>query len=497
MRRKGRAGRRDRRWFAGVAVLALAGWVFAALGPVAPAGEEAEALFARMSAAIAGLQDYQAEWTHYSMRPGDPPIEGRRSSVGRFVRSPARAWQKFVTMEDNFHDPTTPGTQLIYDGESDELLALLPGARRLLGVVHIFAEDVKCRWLNGEELKREALWSWWERWQELRPAAQLSRREEQWQGRRFSVLQIVYPVETFAGRPEVNRLEIWVDPQDHLPRRYQGFIPGRDAPVFEYQLNRLETNLGLQPKDLEFEGLELWNFPARFVANAKGLENLRRRPAAPAAGAGAPEFAELKEKFLRAVGQVQDYRAELGFAEKYFRLKAQGRIQAAVIRAPFFFALEIDPDFRINHLHLTSPAGRICLHRSEQEVAALGGGAMRLVGVQTMNVNDPRTFFPFGERLDQFNLFALAERVLWYAENGRVSTQMVVHQGRICPRMVLRRKTPPRPGELQDLALILSPDSYLPLRVEYLGNLDPEGFAEVDYLRLETNLGLQEAEFYF
>jgi len=466
-------------------------------GPTANGGTQAEAVFDRMAAAIAALKDYQAEWSHYSATVGGHSIEGLRTSQGKFLREPARSWQKFVKMQDNFHDPTTPGTQLIYDPRTDEILALLPGIRRLLGVVHIFAEDVKCRWLNGEELKTEALWAWLERWQALKPFAQMSLRQDSWQNKPYSVLRLSYPVESFAGRPEINRLEIWVDPEDHLPRRYQGFVPGREEPVFDYQLTRLEPNVGLRQEDLEFEGLELWNFPARFVANAKGLESLRWQPPEPAADATAPPFSELMEKFSQALAQVRDYQAEMVFSEKYFRLKARGKIRVSVIRDPFFFAFELDPDFRINHLHLTSPGGRICFHRREQEVAAEGGGAMRMVGVQTMNVSDPRTFFPFGERLDQLNLFALLDRIQWYAEKGEVATEMVNYHGRVCPRLVLKRKGQPRPAEIQNMAVVLDPKSWLPLRVDYFGNLDPQGFAEVDYLKIETNVGLREADLYF
>jgi len=462
-----------------------------------PGPDPADQVFAQMAAAINALKDYEAEWSHYSSTVGDHPIEGLRTSQGKFLRQPARAWQKFISMQDNFHDPTTPGTQLIYDCQSDEILALLPGIRRLLGVVHIFTEDVKSHWLNGEQLKSESLWAWLEGWQALKTSAQMSRLQDSWQEKPYSVLRLSYPVESFAGRPEVNRLEIWVDPADHLPRRYQGFVPGREQPVFDYQFTRIEPNVGLRREDLEFEGLDLWDFPARFVANAKGLENLRWQAPAPAPGQPPPDLAELAQNFRQALTQVRDYRAEMVFSEKYFRLKARGKMRASVIRDPFFFNFGLAPDFRINHLHLTVPGSRICFHRREQEVAAEGGGAMRLVGVQTMNVNDPRTFFPFGERLDQFNLFALLDRIQWYEEKGVVSTERVNYNGWVCPRLILKRKGSPRPAEIQDMAVILDPRTWLPLRVDYFGNLDPQGFAEVDYLKIETNVGLREADLYF
>ena len=47
------------------------------------------------------------------------------------------------------------------------------------------------------------------------------------------------------------------------------------------------------------------------------------------------------------------------------------------------------------------------------------------------------------------------------------------------------------------MAVVLAPETGLPLRVDYFGNLDPQGFAEVDYLKIETNVGLREDALYF
>jgi hypothetical protein len=61
----------------------------------------------------------------------------------------------------------------------------------------------------------------------------------------------------------------------------------------------------------------------------------------------------------------------------------------------------------------------------------------------------------------------------------------------------MKKKTPPRPGELQDVAVVFDPDTWLPLRVEYLNFADKKGFAVIEYKSIETNLGLKEEELKF
>lgn len=233
------------------------------------------------------------------------------------------------------------------------------------------------------------------------------------------------------------------------------------------------------------------------MAHAEGLDRLQKETAEPVRDAPAPSFGEARERFRQALSAVKDYRAELRFTEKYFRLKSRGRLTASVIREPFFFHYAFDSDFRINHLHFTSPGARICYRRDPHCIAAVGAGAMRLVGVQVMHQDDPRTLFPFGEGLHTFTLFNLPERMEWYQRHGEAAVEMVRWQGKNCPRAIMKRTGKPRPGEIQDLAVIFDPQTWLPLRVEYLGNMDPDGFAAVDYLSLQTNLGLREEELKF
>ena len=483
-----------RRRLAGLVVLVS----LASVAAAAPEERsEADRVFAQMASAILALRDYQAEWTGWTSTATEPAIWSRMVEQGKFLREPKLYLTKVLSEEANFDNPVTPETQLFYDSRSDEVKALLPGIRRLLGVIHIFAEDVKCMGSYNGGLKTEGLWDQLANWQELREPGELSLRQEPRQGKTYDVLSLRFPVEAMGTRPHLNRYDLWVDPDDHLPHRVQGFVAGRAQPVTESEFTRLAVNTGLRAEDIAFEGLALWNFPAQFVANAKGLDRVQRESAEPLRDAPAPSYEEVLNRFRQALSGVKDYRAELRFTEKYFRLKSRGRMTASVIREPFFFVYEFDPDFRINHLHFTSPGAKICGRRDSHSIAALGGGAMRLVGVQVMNQDDPRTLFPFGEGLHTFTLFSLPERMEWYQRQGKAAVEMVKWQGKTCPRAVMKRKGKPRAGEIQDLAVIFDPQTWLPRRVEYLGNLDPDGFGAVDYLSLQTNLGLKEADLRF
>ncbi|HUT51993.1 MAG TPA: hypothetical protein VM658_01245 [bacterium] len=477
------------------AVCALA-WPLSAGLSAGDAGPDAEAAFARMAAAIDAVRDYRAEFTHYSATTGERALVGRRTAVGKFLRSPRLYWVKIVAMDDNFKDPTEPGTQLIFDSRGDELKVLLTGAKRLLGVIHIFAEDVKCTWLNGERPGEEAMWDQLEIWRARLKQGSLALRSEAFQGKRFEVITITYAAESFGGSAAVSRVDVWVDPDDRLPRRWQGFVHGSTKPVMDYELKTLETNVGLTPDDVEFEGLSLWSFPAQFVANGKGLDKIKYQPLLAAAGQ-APAFPELHERFTAALDRIKDYRAELMFTQKYFRLRSQGKLVHSVIKDPRFFLFEFDPDFRINHLHLASSGVKVCYHRDERLYAALGSGAMRVVGVQLMSVDDPRSGFAFGEGLASMDLFSLRDRMRWYETNGQVSTSMVAVAGRPMPRALIQRPGKPRPGQIQDMAVVFDPDTWLPRRVEYLNTYDPDGFAVIEYQGIKTNLGLKEEEMKF
>ena len=479
----------------GLALLLLPAW------PGLPADQgasvQAGQVFDQMAAAVDQVKDYQAEWHHFSSTGGARPLSARKNSQGKFLRSPALSYEKILTNDNNFKDPLDAKTQMIYDSRTRELKMLLSGSRRLLGVVHVFGEDSQCLWLNGETLQHESLWEQVADWRAKRESGTLALRTESYQGRDFFVLSLGFPAESLGARPEITRIEIWVDAGRHLPLRYRGFVAGEAQPVLDHELTKLETNVGIKPEGIAFEGLSLWSFPAQFVAPATGLENLRFQPLPVAAEAKPPSFDQVQEHFAEALAPVKDYRAELRLGERYFRVKTRGKIAAQVIKAPFFFRFDFEPDFRINHLHLASPGGKVCYRRNEHSYATLGGGAMRLVGVQLTDVDYRRFDFTFGEGLDSLNLFALLERMKWYSAHGQVSTEMVQLGGKACPRAVMTRSGQPRVGEIQNLAVVFNPETWLPLRLEYSGSQDPEGFGLIEYQSILTNLGLKEDELRF
>ena len=206
---------------------------------------------------------------------------------------------------------------------------------------------------------------------------------------------------------------------------------------------------------------------------------------------------QVQQHFESALAPVKDYRAEYMFTQKYFRLRSKGRVTQSVIREPRAFLFEFAPDFRINHLHMLSSGGKVCLRRDERTYAAMGSGAFRAAGVQVMAVDDPRSNFPCGESFNNLNLFELVPRLKWYRQNGKVSVDLVRIGAMICPRIIMERTTPPQPGELQKLTVALNPETWLPVRVEYLDNLDAEGYTVLDYQTLKTNLGLKEEDLKF
>jgi hypothetical protein len=489
-----------KRYRRGLTILLAAGIFLALKGPApvaAVAGEEeAGRVFERMAAAVNAVSDYQSQWMYYSASAGPSPIWTRTVAEGKFVRSPARYYAKVLRNENNFNDPVKPGTQMIFDSNANELLVLLPGLLQMLGVIHIFAEDVKCMDMNGRPRTIDSIWDKMEEWKALLKTGSLALRPERYQGADFPVLTLTFPVTSLGEKPKINRIEVWVDPDTHLPRRYVGYVQDNPRLVEEVEYSGFKVNPGLKPADLDFEGLSLWKFPAQFVANAEGLAELRYQPLPKAAGAP-PAVSQVQERLESVLAKIKDYRAEYIFTQKYFRLRSKGRVTQSVIREPRSFLFEFDPELRINYLHMLSSGGKVCLRRGERTYAAMGSGVFRAAGVQLMHVDDHRADFPCGESLYNLNLFELAPRMKWYRQNGKVSVDLVKIGVMSCPRIIMERTTPPQAGELQDLSVALSPETWLPLRVEYLGNLDPQGYTVIEYESIKTNLGLKEEDLRF
>lgn len=469
------------------------------LTPSRAGAENPEALeaFREMANAVDQIQDCEMDWVHMSRTVGECPIKGTRTSTGKFVRSPARYWKKIIKMESDYDDPTKDGSQMISDPETGELLILLPGVTRLLGVVHVFREDPKSLWLNREALRNESIWRLVEDWEKKLDGGRLSLRRESCNQKEYKVLTLEFDRDSFEERPEIEKIDIWVDPDTSLPLRHQGYIRGWDQPVLDFQITRIEPNPGLGPEDIKFEGLSLWDFPAQFVIRAEGLDRLEYDPPPVVPGVAAPGFDDLMSGYREKLSEIRDYRAEMFLSQRYFRLRSSGGFTARVIRDPFFFHFQFGGDFRTNHLTASSAGCQICFYREMHSYANLGGGAMRIVGVQLMHVNDRRTDLGFGEGFYNVNLFSLLKRMEWYRQKGEVGVEMVRFDGRLCPRVVMRRKGEPMHAVLQDMLVVFDPDTHLPLRVDYTGLVDPEGFGVIEYRSIETNLGLEEEDLRF
>jgi hypothetical protein len=69
--------------------------------------------------------------------------------------------------------------------------------------------------------------------------------------------------------------------------------------------------------------------------------------------------------------------------------------------------------------------------------------------------------------------------------------------GHPVPRVVMKKRSAPREVSIQDMAVVFNPALWLPSRLEYFGNLDPAGFALVEYNSINSNVGLKEEELKF
>ncbi len=458
--------------------------------------KDAKAVFQEMAAAVSKVQDYEAEWSHMSSAAGEGPIRGLMVYRGKFLRSPALYYKKLLSSETNYVDPSTEGTQLIYDSKADVVKVLLPGAKKLLGKVHIFPEDPKALWLNREGFKDESLWRQIEMWKQKLESGSLSIERAEQEGKRFDVLVLEFPVISVGKRPLISRIKIWVDPDSRLPLRRQGFVKGRQDPVLDYRITKLNTNKGLEPEDIEFQGLSLWSFPANFVSSAEGLDQLEFQPIEKA-DQEPRGFNTILDNFASEAAKIKDYKAEMSISQRYKRIKLAGKMTSYVIKDPFFFLFEFKDEFRTNHLGMASAGTKVCYYRDKRSYASLGGGAMRLVGVQLMHVDDPRSDFIFGESLYTLNIYSLLDHMMWFKQNGETGSETVMLDGKPCPRAIMKNPARPKVGMIQDVNVVFDPDTWLPKRVEYLGYGLEGAFGLVEYNSIKINPGLSEEELRF
>jgi outer membrane lipoprotein-sorting protein len=204
-------------------------------------------------------------------------------------------------------------------------------------------------------------------------------------------------------------------------------------------------------------------------------------------------FSEMKQ----AVAAIKDYQARMKTTQKYFRIRGAGTLEFLYKRNPLFYYIYFHDDTRLNIIHPATPGSKLCYDRENRYYRVIGGGVMRLVGVQELPIDDPRYDYACGESFSGMNLFELARRMEWYEKHGTVSTDKVRFHGNVVSRVVMIRKGQPLQGQIQNMAIIFDPRTCLPLRVEYFGNPDPEGFTYFDYLEIKTNTGIKQSEYYF
>ncbi|GEM_PF-6990795 len=460
------------------------------------ADAEAERIFSEMKQAVAAIKDYEASYSRYSSAAGENAIHTKGKSMGKYIRNPKRYYEKTLTVESNFPDAAQAGLQEIYDSEKDMVYLSLPGVRRILGRIEIFAESNQLYVFNGESLKGNGLWDWVNTWERDLERGELSVDTRNTGNKNFSVLTLSFPAEGISQRPRINKWKIWVSQQDHLPWKYHGYVPGQEEPVFISEYLELKLNQGLKPDDLEFEGMSFWKFPAQFVANTEGLDQLKAEKLEKVKEP-APEFLEIKNNLIKALEGVRDYQARVNTTQKYFRIRGAGTMDFVYKRDPLFYYIYFHDDTRLNIIHPATPGSKLCYDRENRYYRIIGGGMMRLVGVQELPIDDPRYDYACGESFSAMNLFELVRRMHWYEKHGTVSTDMVRFHEQVVPRVVMRRRGQPLQGQIQNMAIIFDPQTCMPLRVEYFGNPDPEGFTYFDYIEIKTNTGIEESDYYF
>jgi len=111
-----------------------------------------------------------------------------------------------------------------------------------------------------------------------------------------------------------------------------------------------------------------------------------------------------------------------------------------------------------------------------------------VMGEQTFTRDDPRLFSSLGDNVQDLDFFTIRDRVRGKLADSEVRTARSQEPAGILIELKTKILTGPREPKI--MRLFLDPATSLPLRVEFRGYDDPQGFCQVDFSDLKTNTGL-------
>jgi outer membrane lipoprotein-sorting protein len=450
--------------------------------------QEPRAAYERMRTEINRVNTYTVTFEQFTCRGKNRELWSRRTARAKYIRKPRQYFEYTVKGESSFDAQEREGYQGCFNEKDDMIRLALPGAYRAVGIVPVFPEDPKAYYINGETLPQSAAWDLFAEWDRMLEGGSIQ-AEEVGDGKRLliTIRRGKIPDPDY----HLDLVKILVDTATWFPARIEYYRPGDPQPTLYYDFHDLQLNAPLTADDVDFEGFTFgWN-----LARAPGGDNLDMLAAPgyeklPDPAPAAPEFLE---KLDQALASVRDYSVTMTTSLRFFRLRLHKTEKFYYLKSEQGFKLET-PSLSANYILLSGAAGSRMYYLPKRDplIHIFPGGIYKIVGEQTFNVQDPRIFTSMGDNLLELNLFSLRDKVRAKIKRSRVSTARIKDPSGIM--IELKSTTPVGPREPGRMALLLDPQTYLPLRVDYRGYQDPDAFCLVEFSGLKTNVGLGAAD---
>jgi outer membrane lipoprotein-sorting protein len=447
-----------------------------------------EQAYQRLKKEVLSRKSYTATYSYASERGADHEIYSRRKTTGRYLKDPARYCEKRLSMDASFKEQAGRGFQECYTGEDDITRLLLPGPLRLIGLVPLYPEDPKADYLNGENLKRSAVWTWFDKWDRMMKGGGLETECKEEGGASRLVLTIE------RGRvpdPVYNhdKAIIWINTETWFPVKVEYYVPGDPRPVLSYVFEEVRLDVPLTDKEMSFEGSapkwSLISFPERPELNNINAEQpkLSRQ--------GEQDKNSILEMLGGALEKIQDYATKMTVTLRYRRLRQVREEDFRYVRESGAFFVTTR-ELKANYVMPSGGPGFKMAYNPEVSplIHIIPAGVFKNIGAQSFPPDDPRLFSAIGDSVTRLNFFAVKEELERRLKAAvRVRTVRAVYNGSSGPWIEVSEDDMGIPKRPTVMRLLLDGNTNLPLILEYRGYDDPDAFLSVRFEGTEVNTG--------
>jgi hypothetical protein len=450
-------------------------------------------IYNTMKAEIASHRTYTATFSVISERGPRHRTYARYRVFGRYVREPARYCEKRLKMEASFPEQAGAGYQECYTEKDDMSRILMPGALRVLGVIPMYPEDPKADYINGENLKRAAVWEWFEGWDRLLEAGEIEAGCKDHGGEERLLITITGDPDPVYGH---DRVKIWADRETWFPVRVETCARGDEKPALVFEFEEVRLDVPLTDDDMEFEGLAPgWNLASVSIPEGPKLDGLETvEPKLSEADFNARRFMDMLDK---ALSGVRDYETKMTVELRYGRLRQYREERFLFVRQGNAFS-SLNTRLEANYILLNAGEGFRAVYDPARDglLHVIPSGVYRVMGEQTFPLDDPRVFTAIGDNVTELNFFAIRDRLKKTLETSVETKAATAAYGKAKgPWIELAQKKKGVPKVPTVTRLLLDDMTRLPRRLEYRGYDDPRAYLAVTFDNTRVNLGVKKDGF--